>query len=364
MRKRLKATQKSVKEVKAKLKRSSVSRLSSAELCVYLSHRLLELISQESIVGCDELLYRLCEVGPGNLRFDPLAVDVFIESKLCRVLFDKNSIERNGNWFYVKNGHLGEAISKIKHRIAEVIKENIASKDCSKLLKHEVSKVIRNSGYDVLSCLINDKKQYLEFILTSTKLKGRLLLRFYNSNEWVYPFSWHIWELFQEARKNGCIPILVASRIHGSCFPLFKAIGILARATYGIFSEKNLDEITDKTLDNAEKALLSFHKVAPGKIYRLSKESAVQGLEGLEQLLGTVVSTYFEASKKRFDQMSKKISPHINDKFQYLLDSQSSKLDVMERIARIKGILAMKLGHLNALQDVVKRQEELLKELS
>jgi len=183
-------------------------------------------------------------------------------------------------------------------------------------------------------------------------------------SQFFYPFSWHIWELFQEARKNGCIPILVASRIHGSCFPLFKAIGILARATYGIFSEENLDEITDKTLDNAEKALLSFHKVAPGKIYRLSKESAVQGLEGLEQLLGTVVSTYFEASKKRFDQMSKKISPHINDKFQYLLDSQSSKLDVMERIARIKGILAMKLGHLNALQDVVKRQEELLKELS
>lgn len=357
-----KVTQKNIKEVKDKLKRSSISRLSSAELCVYLSHRLLELISQESVVGYDELLYRLCEVGPGNLRFDPLTVDIFIESKLCRDLFDKNSIERRGNWFYAKNGHLGEAISKIKHRISEVIKESIASKDCSKLLKHEVSKVIRNSGYDVSSCLINDKKQYLEFILTSAKLKGRILLRFYNSNEWVYPFSWHIWELFREAGKNGCIPVLVASRIHGSCFPLFKAIGILARATYGIFSEKNLDEITDKVLDGTEKALLSFHKISPGRINRLSKESASQGLEGLEQLLGTVVPANFESFKKRFDQTSKKISPHINDKFQYLLDPQSSKLDVMERIARIKGILAMKLGHLNALQDVIKRHEEFIKE--
>jgi len=364
MGKSLKVTQKNIKEVKDELKRSSISRLSSAELCVYLTHRLLELISQESVVGCDELLYRLCEVGPGNLRFDPLTVDVFIESKLCRDLFDKNSIERRGNWFYIKNGHLGEAISKIKHRISEVIEESIASKDCLKLLKHEVSKVVRNSGYDVSSCLINDKKQYLEFILTSAELKGRILLRFYNSNEWIYPFSWQIWEIFQEAGKKGCSPVLVAPRIHGSCFPLFKAIGILARATYGIFSEKNLDEITNKVLDNTEKDLLSFHKVAPGKIYHLSKESAAKDLEGLEQLLGTVVPAYFESCKRRFDQTSKKVSLHINNKFQYLLDHKSSKLDVEERIARIKSILTLKLGHLNALQDVVKRHEEFVKELS
>ncbi len=363
MAKKQKVTLKSIKEVKAKLTRSSVSRLSPAELCVYLSHRLIELINNESVVDDEELLYRLCEVGPGNLRFDPLTVGVFLESKMCRDLFDKNSIERKGSWFYAKNGDMDEAIFKIKHKISEVIKENIASKNCLKLLKCEVSKIIRDFDYDVESCLINDKKQYIEFILTSTKLKMRILFRFYNSNEWIYPFSWHLWELFREAGKNRCVPVLVAPRIHGSCFPLFKAIGILARATYGLFSEKNLDEIKEKNLDASEKALLSFQRIAPGKIYCLSHAVVAKDLEGFKQLLVTVVPAYFESCKKRFDQTSKKIGTHFNDKFQYLLDPQSSKLDVMERIARIKDILTLKLGHLNALQDVVKRQEDLIKEL-
>jgi len=363
MGKRLKATQKSIKEVKAKLKRSSVSKLSSEEVVVYLSYRLIELINSELVVDHDELLYRFCEVGPANLRFDPLIVDAFLESEMSLRLFNKKSIERKNDWVYEKDGSLIEALIKIKREISEEIRQNLISPDSLKAIKKRVSDVTNNSGYDIESSLIEEKKKYVEFVLTSTQLKGRVLLRFYNDSEWIYPFSWQIWEMFQAAGKKRCIPVLVGARIHGSCFPLFKAIGILARSTYGIFSEKSLDEIVDKVLDSAEKAHLSYRKIAPGKIYSLSHEST-EGLAGVEQLLSTVVPAYFVSSKKRFDQTSKKMSPILTAKMQYFFDRNSSKLNVEEKIARIKKILTLKLGHLNALQDVVNRHEEFIKELN
>lgn len=363
MGKRIKAAQKSIKEVKAKLKHSSISKLSSEELVVYLSYRLIELINSEFVVDHDELLYRFCEVGPANLRFDPLIVDAFLESGMSLRLFNKKSIERKNDWVYEKDGSLIEALTKIKRKISDEIIKNLASPDCLRVIKTRMMSVIKDSGYSIESSLIDEKKKYVEFILTSTQLKGRALLRFYNDSEWIYPFSWQIWEMFQEAGKKRCIPVLVGPRIHGSCFPLFKAIGILARATYGIFSEKSLDEIIGKVLDSAEKAHLSYRKIAPGKIYCLSNEST-EGLAGVEQLLSTIVPAYFVSSKKRFDQTSKKIGQVLTVKMQYLFNRKSSKLHVEEKIARIRKILALKLGHLNALQDVVKRHEEFVKELS
>lgn len=362
MAKRIKANQKSIKEVKVKLKNSSVSKLSPEELVIYLFYRLRELINNEFVVDHNELLYRLCEVGPANLRFDPLTVDAFLESDISQRLFGKESIERKNGWLYAKGGSLVEARTKIKQKISEEIGESTGSLNCLKILKKRMSSIAKDSGYDIDSSLIDVKRKYIEIILKSAELKGRILLRFHNDNEWIYPFSWQIWEMFQEADKKGCIPVLVGPRIHGSCFPLFKAIGILARATYGIFSEKNLDEIINKILDTAEKAHLSYRKVAPGKIYCLSREST-DGLEGVKQLLSAIVPDYFVPSKKRFDQTSKKISPALDVKLQYLLDHKSSKLDVEERISRIKNILTLKLGHLNALQDVVRRHEALMKGL-
>lgn len=363
MGKSLKTTQKNIKEVKAKLKHSSVQKLSLEQLLVYLSYRLIELIDNEAVLDCNELLYRLCEVGPANLRFDPLTVEALLESEVSRDLFKASFIEREDSWFYLKKDYQKDVLSRVKHKIVEEIKENIASSDCLKLIKKKVSSVVKESGYGVISCSINEKRKFLEFILISETLQGRILLRFYNDNEWIYPFSWQVWEVFQAAGKQKCIPVLVASRIHGSCFPLFKAIGVLARSTYGIFSEKNHEKIVDKVLDSNEKSLLLYRKVAPGKFYCLS-QAETKDLEGVKQLLLTVVPAYFSSSKKRFDQTVKKINPILNAPLQYLLDPQSSRLGVKEKVARIKGILTLKLGHLNALQDVVKRHEALIKELN
>lgn len=362
MLKQLRVTKEKVKIVKTKLKCSSVAKLSLQDLLVYLSYRLSELISGESVIDYNEIFYRLCEVGPANLRFDPLTVEIFLESEMSRDLFKANSIETENGWFYLKKDYKKEVVSNVKHRIFKEILENISSVSCLKLLKKNVLKIIVDSGYNIESSLIDEKKRFVECILTNKKFKGRILLRFYNDNEWIFPFSWQIWEVFRDAGKLRCVPILVASRIHGSCFPLFKAIGILARSTYGIFSEKNVKKIIDRTLSNMEKVEFVYPKIGPGRFYCLFNQS-IDGLEGVEQLFSRIVPTYFNSSKKRIDHTTKKIIRILNTPLQHLLDQQSSKLKGQEKIARINEILTLKLGHLNTLQDVVRRHEALIKEL-
>jgi len=292
-----------------------------------------------------------------------LTVEAFLESKLCEDLFVKRSIERNGEWVCSKTDGVANIFARMKRKVTEGIKESVYFKECLKLLKKEVLKVIDGEGYSVLSSLINDKKHYLEILLISSQPKRRILLRLYNSNEWIYPFSWQIWELFEEARKKECIPVLVAPRIHGSCFPLFKAIGILARATYGLFSEKSIGEIKESVLSADEKKLLSLRNIAIGKVYCLLRGEAEQYLECLKQLLEVAIPAYFESCKIKAGITQKKLGRFPKDKLLNLFNSQGRKLSAKEKISSIENILTLKLGHLNSLKEVVKRHEALIGEL-
>jgi len=352
----------SIKAVKDKVIRSSISRLSSTELCSYLSYRLVELINRENIVSYDELLYRFCEVGPGNLRFDPLTVEAFLESKLCEDLFAKKSIERTEGWICFKTDGAGKISARMKRKISDGIEKSVYSKECLKALKKDVLKVIEGAGYGILSSIINDKKHYLEILLISSQPKRRILLRFYNSNEWIYPFSGQIWKLFKEAGNKECIPVLVAPRIHGSCFPLFKAIGILARSTYGLFSMKSSDEIKESVLNTDERELLSIRNITVGKIYCLSRGEADQYLECLRQLLEIAIPAYFEPCKIKVGITQKKLSRLPQDVVVNFSGFQGSKQNVKEKISSIESILTLKLGHLNPLQALVKKLNALIEQ--
>lgn len=52
-----------------------------------------------------------------------------------------------------------------------------------------------------------------------------------NGREWVYPESWPVWKTIGAAIELDAMPILVARRIHPTCFPLFKKIGMLGHET-------------------------------------------------------------------------------------------------------------------------------------
>jgi hypothetical protein len=359
MPKPIKITKKKVKEILKKLKRSGTYRFPFVDLYIYAGYRLIDLIENEHVVHYDELMYRFCEVGPGNRRFDPLTVDILINSDIYRKYFEKSAIKRKDQWFHKESGGLDIQFFKIKEKIFKVIKENSESKKLFELLKNTLEAIFEACGYTTESFLINENNKYLDFKLKSKKLGGELLLRFYNTNDRIYPDSWQLWDLFQKAHKEDCIPVLIASRIHGSCFPLFKALGIFARVTYCLFTDQSAEEIKNTVLNEDEKRLFSFKNISLCKINSMPGGSGNPVFEGVKQLLEVVVPGYFEAFKLRFDKTTKKIAPLLDGQFKYLLGSESSNLRTSERISRIENILTLKIGHLNIIRDLVKRHKNL-----
>lgn len=359
----MKITKQKVNNVINKVKQSSVFRLSSEELCIYLASRLVDLINREYVVGYDELIYRLCEVGPGNLRFDPLSVTIFIDSKIGQELLAENGIKFKGNYFHSYIVGLNAEILKVKSKLIKSVNQQICSQKIWTLLRQKLGKIFKRSNYLVIDSLVNKSKNYLEFVLKPENQKGNILIRIYNTNEWIFPDSWQIWDTFQKAYKERCVPILVASKIHGSCFPLFKVLGILARTTYGPFTEQSIDEIKAEVLNKQDKALLSVREVLPIKVNSLSNASATQSLKGTGQLLTSAIPEYLDEFKIRFEKSAKKVMPHLLAELKPLLDDKEDNLEPAERLSRIKGILALKVGHLNLVKDFVKRHEDLIIEL-
>lgn len=357
------STKKKTREVLRRVKESSVFKLSSEEICIYMVYRLIELVRNENVIGYDELVYRFCEVGPGNLRFDPLAVSIFVNSKSCKELFEQNANRRKDGYFCSDDQYLTNQLVNIKTKLAETIKGKTSSGNCLMLLKQNLKILFKESDYNASKVLINKNKVYLEFIVKSEKIKGNILFRFYNTNEWIYPDSWHIWDIFQRAHRKGCIPVLVAPRIHGSCFPLFKSIGVLARMTYGVFAEQSIDEIKTKVLNDAEKDLLFLRAKSLPRIYSLSQSAEMQCFDGVKQLITISIPKYINTFKIRFEKMEKKIIPYLKNELKHLLNCHTFVLEPSERLLRIKDILSLKLGHLNAIQDFVRRHEELISEL-
>lgn len=354
-------TKKRVKEILKKLKHTGTYRFPFADLYIYVGYRLIELIGNEHVVHYDELMYRFCEVGPGNRRFDPLTVDILVNSDIYRKHFQKYAIKRINQWFHEEGGGQDTQILKIKEKIFRAIKESSETKKLFDLLKSALEAIFEECGYSTESFLINEDKKYLEFKLKSDKLNSGLLLRFYNTTDWIYPDSWQIWDLLQKAHKEGYISVLIAPRIHGSCFPLFKALGIFARLTYYLFTDQGAHEISNGILNEDEKRIISYNNISLCKISSLSGGSRHQAFDGIKQLLETVVPRYFEAFKLRFDKTRKKIIPLLSAQLKHLLDPESSTLKAPQRISRIESILNLRIGHLNILRNLVKRHKSLHK---
>ncbi|MDD5131286.1 MAG: hypothetical protein PHH44_01350 [bacterium] len=359
----MKMTKQNTNNVVNKVKQSSVFRLSSEEVSLYLSIRLIDLINRECVVGYDELIYRLCEVGPGNLRFDPLSVTIFINSKIGQELLAENGIEFKNKYFHSHVGGLNAETLQVKSKIVKSVNQQIYSQKTATLLKQKIESICKESNYLIIESLINKNKNHLEFLLKTRNNAGNILIRIYNTVEWIYPDSWQIWDVYQKANKERCIPIIVASKIHGSCFPLFKALGVLARTTYGPFTEQSIDEIKEEVLNKKDKALLSVRAVLPIKVNSLSNNSAAQSLKGIKQLLTSAIPDYLDQFAIRFDKSAKRIVPCLLAELKPLLDDKINSLKPAERLSRIKGILALKVGHLNLVKDFVKRHEDLIIEL-
>jgi len=350
----LRISQKKIKEIVKKLERLSVHRLSFDEFRIYAMYRLVELIHSEGAIHYDELLYRFCEVGPGNRRFDPLAVEILLNSLSVQDYLKKSAkIECKDKWFLVKEAKGNTLNFRIKEKVLANIFESTKTDKLFKLLKDELGAVFQECEYEAISYFEDQDKIYIEFKLKSKEFDSQLLLRFYNTSVWVYPESWQIWDLFHKANLDNAIPVLIAPKIHGACFPLFKAIGMFARASYYLFIDKSLEEIKSAVLDQTENDFCQLSRISFGKIDNLPSKYRDERFAGAKHLLTEIIPNYHDSFMIKLNRAIGKIN-RLPEKFK---NPSKFVIEPKERIQKIKELLGLKLGHLKSVGEMIKRNE-------
>jgi len=177
--------------------------------------------------------------------------------------------------------------------------------------------------------------------------------------EWIYPDSWQIWELYNTAYKVGAVPVLIAPRIHGSCFQLFKALGAFARATYYFFMKEDAPSLIDSWLKGKERDFMQRLKFSPCKNESINSDNFPERFSALSFLLGKTIPDNVDDFSEQLNKKSKKIVLLLNKDFKFLL-SKSPDVDVKQRHDRINKMLSLKIGRTNDIKKMIQRNEGFL----
>lgn len=218
--------------IKKRLLASSITALNKTELATYLAYRIENLTCNNPVLLTTELEYLLCDCGHGRLRFDP---------ELVRALLA--TVDSTNSKFTIKP--LGVETAVYSTIFSPETLETIMTQktDLVRLIRGSISKPYYYSALgamlDKLSRLANMTDIAINLYQTHIRLSGqisgnRVLIGFY-PNSWLYPYSSEIWSLRKDAAKTGATPIVLAKRIHGVSFPMFKVNGIIGFNSYASF---------------------------------------------------------------------------------------------------------------------------------
>ncbi len=216
-----------LKEIQKKLNKQPISSLSREEVKLYFDHRLQNLISSKKVLVRNELEYLLGETGPGNLRIEP---DLF------RLLASKGSF-----------------IQSPFENIPE-IKKLKAQKEAAE--KHIEKNINASETQNLLTKLFGN---YLQKIKVASKepfvIEGELntipVTCLIKNGGWILPNT-ELFSFLKSSQEQKRFPVIVAKKISGILFPVFKGLSIMGLNTYKIYLPENDKKIIDAAKSNEE----------------------------------------------------------------------------------------------------------------
>ncbi len=216
-----------LKEIQKKLNKQPISSLSREEVKLYFDHRLQNLISSKKVLVRNELEYLLGETGPGNLRIEP---DLF------RLLASKGSF-----------------IQSPFENIPE-IKKLKAQKEAAE--KHIEKNINASETQNLLTKLFGN---YLQKIKVAPKepfvIEGELntipVTCLIKNGGWILPNT-ELFSFLKSSQEQKRFPVIVAKKISGILFPVFKGLSIMGLNTYKIYLPENDKKIIDAAKSNEE----------------------------------------------------------------------------------------------------------------
>ena len=255
--------------VKKKLSSESLLALTAEELEFYFLRRLDSLLRSKRVLVRRELEYLLGETGPGSRRIDP---------ELLRYLTNEQVFT-----------------DSLIGRLPE-IEARIAGKK-TKLQNHILSDLQSQKNASFISALLGQYFKSLEirsvipliFAGSFRQIPVHILV---NNGGWIMPDR-ILFDFVSQARQSRCLAVVIAKKVHGILFPLFKSLGIIGANTYQTY-------VSGKTCREREKLEQEFNdsKKSDSLPWRVTYN---ERLEDLQELARHVSDLYHEGNMlKRF----------------------------------------------------------------
>ena len=269
---------KKLKEIQNKLNKYPISSLSKDEMGLYFDHRLQNLLLSKKVLVRNELEYLLGETGPGNLRIEP---DLF------RLLVDKGS--------FVQPPF--ESIPEIKK--LKTLKETAE--------KHIEKTINAPETQDLLTRIMGNYLKKIKMVskepfLLGGELNAIPVVCLIKNGGWIFPDA-ELFSFLKSSQEQRKFPIVIAKKISGILFPVFKGLSIMGLNTYKIFLPPKSEEIIDAVKSGEE--LLSELKY--------NNQFQFNECEPIQNFFEVTLEKYINAYSRNFAQSKLKIASNFID---------------------------------------------------
>lgn len=218
---------KKLKEIQKKLDKYPISSLSKEEIELYFDHRLQNLLSSKKVLVRNELEYLLGETGPGNLRIEP---DLFrlLAGKQTLMLSPFESIPEI------------QKLKKLKETAEKHIVQTINSSETQNLLAGILDNYLKKI-----------KVVSKEPFIVEGELRALPVVCLIKNGEWILPNT-ELFSFLKSAQEQKRFPIVIAKKISGILFPVFKGLSIMGLNTYKIFLPEKSRKIIEAVKSDEE----------------------------------------------------------------------------------------------------------------
>lgn len=287
---------KKLKEIQKKLDKYPISSLSKEEIELYFEHRLQNLLSSKKVLVRNELEYLLGETGPGNLRIEP---DLFrlLAGKQTLILSPFESIPEIQKLRALKEAaekHIEKAIGApetqdllVKIFANHLKKTKVASEEPF-IVEGELNKI-------PISCLIQN-------------------------GAWILPNA-ELFSLLKSSQEQKKFPVIVAKKISGILFPIFKGLSVMGLNTYKIFLPEGSREVIEAVKSDEE----MLRDLKYNNQFQFIDKTSAKNVEPInsffEEILGSRIDVYY----KNFLQLKVGVADNFIDTVSQFRKNKATK---------------------------------------